>query len=134
VFEFWQKRYGGSHAVSFSPGELPGKFNSQVFIIRERLDRPQLLATSRHVTGGGTDLVDVRWDENTLSGRSLVVAGDPYTLYVTEPSGWRFDGVQCDGAEALAITRRGIVVEAGCQADSSRELSWRVVFARAGGD
>ena len=43
---------------------------------------PFPLGTSRHITQGADDLQDVKWDAamKTLSGKSHVVAGDPYEL------------------------------------------------------
>jgi len=108
VFEFWQRRYHGADLTgSFTPGALPRRFNSQVFVIRAKQDHPQLIATGRHITGGGPDLVDVSWRPSTRVARSgraqargptasweaeRVVGGDPYELFLTEPPGWRFRG------------------------------------------
>ena len=51
VFDFWPRRSLGHHLTSFKPGPLPAAFRSQAFVIRERLNRPQLLATGRHPGG-----------------------------------------------------------------------------------
>ncbi|MGZ5515783.1 MAG: glycoside hydrolase family 36 protein, partial [Candidatus Aminicenantales bacterium] len=80
VFEFWTKRLLGSFSGSFAPGPLDPLFRSQALAIRERTSHPQVLATSRHVTCGGVDLVDVRWSGRTLTGTSRVVAGDAYEV------------------------------------------------------
>ena len=130
VFEFWQKRLVGEFTAAFGPGPLPAPFNSQVFIVRERLDRPQLVATGRHITGGEPDLLDVQWQNGVLSGRSLVVGGDPYEIYLTEPAGWRLVGVECDGAEPSAIARESGLSRATCRADTSREVAWRARYER----
>ena len=37
VFEFWQRQLDLPEADSFRPGDLPPRFHSQVFVIRERL-------------------------------------------------------------------------------------------------
>jgi hypothetical protein len=128
VFEFWQKKYVGAHTLAFAPGEISARFNSQVFLIRERLPRPQIIATSRHITGGGVDLLDVQWKDGVLAGRSRVVRDDTYEIYLTEPSGWELTEMQCDGAKPLKIERQGLVVKTGCQPDASREVAWRALF------
>ena len=79
VFEFWTKRLIGSFSGSFFPGPLDPHFRCQALVIRERKPDPQVLATSRHVTGGGVDLADVRWAGGKLSGTSRVVAGETPT-------------------------------------------------------
>ena len=91
VFEFWERRLLSPEGESFAPGPIAAAFNSQVFIIRERLPHPQVVATSRHITGGGVDLLDVSWKDGVLSGRSRVVGGEPYEIFVTEATGggWR---------------------------------------------
>jgi alpha-galactosidase len=128
VFEFWQKRSFGTHTVGFAPGPLPSATNAQAFIIRERLDHPQVLATSRHVTGGGPDLLDVAWDGSSLSGRSEVVGGDPYEVYVTEPRGWALTSFTCGAAPALAIAHKGGYALAGCAAPASGTVAWSARF------
>ncbi len=130
VFEFWQKKFLGSFSKSFAPGALPSKFNSQVFIIRERLARPQLVATNRHITGGGVDLVEIAWNENELRGRSRLVGGDPYEIYLTEPEGWTLSGVQCEGGRSLPTERQGEIVKSGCRSDTSREIAWSARFQK----
>ena len=49
-------------------------------------DKKQILSTSRHISQGGFDLVNV-WldDEDVLHGRSKVVAGEPYVITVYDP-------------------------------------------------
>jgi alpha-galactosidase len=130
VFEFWQKKYLGAFTKSFAPGPLPGKYNSQVFIIRERLPQPQVVATSRHITGGGVDLIDVAWSESLLTGISRVVGGDPYEIYLTEPAGWQLSGIECDGGAPLEAERQGEIVKTGCRSDTSRQILWRVRFQK----
>jgi hypothetical protein len=130
VFEFWEKRFLGTHTHAFAAGPLPARFNAQAFIIRERQAHPQLLATSRHVTGGGPDLSDVAWRDGTLAGTSTVVAGDPYDIYVTEPAGWTFSGISCEGAgsSASAPERVGGSVKTGCRPAAAGTLRWVARF------
>ena len=55
-----------------------------VLAVRELLDRPQAISTSRHLTQGLVDLGDEAWDaaSSTLSGTSRVVGGDAYELRI----------------------------------------------------
>jgi hypothetical protein len=128
VFEFWNRRPVAVEKDGFVPGPLSRPFNSQVFIIRERLARPQVVATSRHITGGGVDLLDVAWKDGVLWGKSRVVGGDPYTLHLTEPDGWRFAGLQCEGAKPGPVTREAGLVVAGCEASRAGEIGWQARF------
>jgi len=130
VFEFWERRFVAPEGESFSPGPIPPAFNSQVFVIRERLPRPQVVATSRHLTGGGVDLIDVSWKDGILSGRSQVVGGEPYEIFLTESATWRLAEMQCEGASPLPIARQGTLAVSGCAPTASREISWRARFEK----
>ncbi len=55
-----------------------------VLAVRPVLERPQLIATSRHITQGLADVTAERWDSatRTLSGISETVTGDRYELCI----------------------------------------------------
>jgi hypothetical protein len=128
VYEFWSDRLLGSFTGGFGPGPLDHVFRSQALIIRERRPHPQVVSTSRHVTGGGVDLADVRWKDGVLSGRSRLVAGDPYEIVITEPEGFRLEGFEADGAAPQEIRREGIVLKVRFTAAESREIGWTARF------
>ena len=119
--------------MSFSPGPLPLPFNAQALIIREQLGRPQVLATNRHVTGGGPDLLAVQWSDGVITGRSAVVGGEPYEIYFTEPDGWALFGITCIGAAPVSVERRRGYVRAGCASAVSGPVSWSARFDRVPG-
>jgi hypothetical protein len=129
VIEFWTKKLLGVFRTSFDPGPIDKTFRSQAFCIRERQRNPQLLATSRHITAGGVDLIDVGWSEQALAGRSTLVAGDPYVLYLTEPNGFTFDRLSCSGAAVEKTERDGSLVKATLRSDNNGTVQWRAQFA-----
>jgi hypothetical protein len=131
VFEFWERRTVNAGRESFVPGPISSRFNSQAFVIRERLSHPQVVATSRHLTGGGVDLLDVTWKDGVLSGRSLAVGGEPYDIYMTTSAGaqaWRLAEVQCGAGIRSTREARPPLVTATCLPTSSGEMSWRARF------
>jgi hypothetical protein len=130
VFEFWAKRLLGSFTGGFSPGPLDPKFRSQAFVIRERRPSPQLLATSRHVTGGGVDLDDVRWDGAALTGKSRGVKGDPYILYLTEPAGFAFERADASGARVEKTERQGGLLKITLAPDGGGAFSWSAAYEK----
>ncbi len=101
AFEFWTKRPLGIVRDTLRAGPVDPRYQVQVFCLRPRVDHPQLLATNRHVTCGGADLVDVAWRARTLSGTSELVAGDEYDIYLTQPAGYHVASVEADGAAAV---------------------------------
>jgi alpha-galactosidase len=130
VFEFWSKTLRGSFRGTFAPGPLDPRYRSQAFIIRERKPGPQLIATNRHVTGGGPDLENVHWDGGILSGKSRAVPGDPYILYLTEPAGYQFDKAEATGAKVVNCDRDGGLVRIMLSADGDGAISWKATYVR----
>lgn len=86
VFDFWgQKLLGvskGRMDVTIDPHD------TRVLLIHTLLNRPQLVGTSRHITGAYS-IKDLAWDgsNSRLRGSSETVAGDPYTLWIYIPAG-----------------------------------------------
>ncbi|MCX6569313.1 MAG: hypothetical protein NT147_09750, partial [Candidatus Aminicenantes bacterium] len=133
VFEFWTRRLLGSFSGSFAPGPLDPVFGSQALAIRERQPRPQVVATSRHVTCGGVDLADVRWADGRLSGKSVVIAGDPYELFLIEPEGYRLDKFDCPGATVIEIKNEGLMVRVKLLFGASGTVDWSAGFGAVPG-
>jgi len=100
VFEFWTRRYLGLRHDGFPMGTIDPRFGAQAFCLREAVDHPQVVATNRHVSCGGVDLVDVRWRDDALVGVSEVVPNDEYIVYLHEPVAFGFVDVHADGAQA----------------------------------
>jgi len=132
VFEFWTKTLLGSFTGAFPPGSIDPRYRSQALCIRPHLGRPQLIATNRHVTCGGVDLLDLDWDGGRLSGRSLAVGGDPYVLYLTQPQGYELAGVECRGADVAKKEKDGALVKVTLLAAKSGEIEWTASFSQAG--
>jgi len=132
VYEFWTKSLVGSFQEAFTPGPIDPSFAVQVFCIRGREPRPQLLATNRHVSCGGVDLADVAWRDGTLSGQSDLVANDTYEVYLTEPPGWRFVDAAAEGAELVGSERSGAVRVVRLRAAQATRAAWRVRWERGG--
>ncbi len=130
VFEFWSKSLMGSFKESFRPGGIDPQYNCQLFCIRERQPHPQVIATNRHITCGGYDLEDVVWKDTTLSGKSAVVAGDTYILYVSEPQGFALKDTSCEGAEIQEIEKGDGLIQISILPLENRTVSWRVDFEK----
>jgi alpha-galactosidase len=106
-FEFWTRRPLGVVRDTLRPGGIDPRYGVQVICLRPRMDHPQILGTSRHVTCGGPDLREVAWSDNTLSGVSELVAGDPYQVYLNEPDAYHFAGAEVAGARLVSQKRGG---------------------------
>lgn len=85
VYEFWNDEFIGLQEDGFTTELRPCA--SKVFAIRKYTGIPQVVSTTRHITQGGVDLLDVRYDQTTkvLSGVSHVVKGDLYKISAYDP-------------------------------------------------
>ncbi len=83
VHEYWSDTFHGVVSGSLTV-TLPACATA-VLSIRKKTDQLQLVSTSRHITQGAADLVQVSCRDDVLSGVSKVVKGDPYTIKAYDP-------------------------------------------------
>lgn len=142
AFEFWSNRM----IPPFSGGlreRVPAR-SSLVFVVREVVDHPILLGTSRHVTQGAIDVLEEAWNasQRTLSGAGRVVGRDPYELRIlafsgpdqTAPSQAAKAEVSPDDRAAgvtIALTQHAGLVRARILSPTSRTVRWSLSFAPA---
>ena len=88
------------------------------------------MATSRHITCGGYDLEDVRWENYVLTGKSRIVADDPYILYVTEPAGFSLKKASFNGKEIREIERKGSLAQISFLPAESMTLKWKLEYKK----
>jgi hypothetical protein len=85
VFDFWGQKLLGVFRDRMEIQIEP--HDTRVLLMHRLLNRPQLVGTSRHITGDYS-ILDLSWDGSSgLHGRSQTVPGDPYTLWVYVPEG-----------------------------------------------
>lgn len=130
VFEFWTKQFRGIFRSQWTPGSIDTAFNCQAFCIRERLQHPQLLATNRHISCGGLEISDLRWEDNTLQGVSDLVANDKYIIYLYEGTGYTFDRVILQDAAFLGSEKRGQVRMITLLSSKGGTVEWKVRYKK----
>jgi hypothetical protein len=93
----------GEHALELPPGpsavrRLELRVPAGPQAPSERALR-SLISTTRHISQDGVSLLDERWDAamRILSGRSAVVSGDPYTMTLHLPQGFKLQSVEASG-------------------------------------
>jgi hypothetical protein len=126
-FEFWTRTPLGIVRDVLNPPPMNATYLVQSICLRPRQDHPQVLATNRHVTCGGPDLLDVAWRGTDLEGASTVVNDDDYVLYLTEPPGYRLASVSADGATAADEGVRAGTRQVRLTGGSGR-VSWHVKY------
>ncbi len=127
VYEFWSGRFLGVCRDGFA-ADAQDPMGLSSYALRARQPHPQLVSTSRHLSQGGVDLVDLRWDATarTLSGLSRVVAGASYELVLF---GGEAESATCDG-QAVGIRRTGDLVRVSWTPARSGTQEWSVQFRR----
>jgi len=99
VFDCWQEQLIGQFEEKIDV-EIP-PHGTRVFSVHRKLDRPQLLATNRHLTGAFS-VVAQEWDdsEKILQGTSETVPSSEYSLYFFIPEGIKVQEVNINGANS----------------------------------
>ncbi|MCB9028660.1 MAG: hypothetical protein H6545_06055, partial [Bacteroidales bacterium] len=128
LYEFWSDTFLGTVSDTIRFGSINPAWNCQLFCIRPAQPHPQVVATSRHISCGATDLSGVAWDNNTLSGTSKPVPSVEYVLLVHEPSGYRSSGVTITGGKLISNTRNGAVRRITMVNDDGGEISWKLDY------
>ena len=126
AFDFWNRKFAGTFKERLAV--TVDSHDSRVLLIHRDLKRPQVLGTSRHITGAYS-LDDVRWDESKrrLAGTSQTVPGDAYQVWIHVPSG-----------ETVVAVKASIAVEHKLEgelltltfAGSGTPVKWEALFGK----
>ncbi len=130
VYEFWSQEL-----IAEAKGQLTLRLEPtsvQLLVIREKLDVPQVLATDRHVTAGGIELADVRWnaEANTLSGVAIGKPGMAWSLAVHVPAGYSWAEGSRSHTGFHSVHRDGEVLRGQVRFDTADRLEWSLRFMR----
>jgi hypothetical protein len=130
VYDFWADAFLGEHKGSLTT--LVKLAGCRILFFHAQADHPQLLSTNRHVTGGGIELRDLRWDESRgeLWGRSKLVGGDDYSVTLHVPRGYGFSEMKADCEEFRADTRAPHLVRLWFKNRRDKTITWRARFEK----
>jgi hypothetical protein len=125
--DFWADRYLGEVRGALTL-EVPA-MSCRVVSLRAASGRPQVISTNRHLTQGGVELLDLRWDDRdlALTGSVQAVARNPYELVVHVPAAFALD--QLDGLET-PDDASGLVQRWRVPGLATAPLAWRARFTR----
>jgi hypothetical protein len=102
VFDFWGQKLLGTFEGRMDV-TIDGH-DTRVLLIHPLSNRPQLVGTSRHVSGAYS-IRNLAWEStsNRLRGSSETVAGDDYTLWFYVPAGVTVSQVRAGTKGAAAV-------------------------------
>ncbi len=131
-FDYWAnelvKPFAGQLKRTVAPGSC------QILAVREKVEHPQLISTSRHITQGLIDVQDEEWNstQRALSGRSDLVGGDQYELRIAIPGegNWKIDkAVVADANCNIRVSaERPNIARVVIETNENREVNWSVSF------
>jgi len=128
VYEFWSKRLVPVARSGFrAPAGEKGA--TQVFAIREKLDRPQLVSTSRHISQGAVEVTSLNWMPgiNAIEAVSSLITGETYEIVVRAPAGWKPREVRI-GVSDVVPKIEGELVRFELKSASTEPMFWTISF------
>ena len=95
VFDFWNQKLLGVYRDRMEIDIEP--HDTRVLLVHPLQDIPQLVGTSRHITGAYS-ILEMEWNSpgNNLRGLSETVKGETYSLFIYVP-----DGIKISQAQAM---------------------------------
>ena len=130
AFDFWNQALLGVVSDRMSI-EVEGH-DTRVVLVHRLLNRPQLIGTSRHITGAYS-IQDLAWNaaSNTLQGLSEIVPGQDYTLFIHLPPGAAAASTPTasTGGKAIPVRqeRKGDLLSVSFKSPES-PVAWQVKF------
>ena len=128
VFDFWNKQYLGAFRENIAI-ELRAHA-SRLLAVRRKLDRPQIVSTSRHITQGAAEIKSMAWDnkKNILSGISAVVDGESYEIFIRIPCefAWDSDASTCQLIEKHKMDIYRVLFPVS----DNQDIHWQIAFTK----
>jgi hypothetical protein len=100
-----------------------------VFHVHARLERPQLIANSRHITGAAGILKQSWTSSMTLQGTSDTVPHAPYTLFFYVPEGFEFEKALAQGVAVDCVPGSDGLLKVSFPGQKA-PVDWSVRFAK----
>lgn len=129
IYEFWTKRLVGTFKGNWEvPAVQP--YDCNIYSVIEKLDRPVLISTSRHVRQMAFDILELSYDNKNkiLSGKSRAVAGDPYQLRIYVPDGFLPLRTELSSGLTSSMKIDGNLLTVDYTSTNSENIKWKIFF------
>ncbi len=125
VFDFWKQKFLGIFNKSIELDIEP--HDTRVLHIRPLLQRPQILATDRHISGAYS-IETLEWDatKQTLTGSSKTIPGNTYSLFLHIPGKFLLSEIRSK-AETIPEQISENVNRVTMKADD-KITNWSIIF------
>lgn len=130
AFDFWEQKLKGK--VSGSITELIPAHGTTALVLKLTAAFPQLLATSRHITGA-VSIRRTEWEAEgkTLHGQSSIVPDAPYSLFIHVPDGMEVKEIKANGELMYSQLEEGLLevkFSGKFNNNSLGRLNWSIYF------
>lgn len=127
AYDFWADRPMPDVRGSYKDS-IPAN-SCRVVALRAVEGHPLVISTSRHVTQGMIDVTEEKWADNTLSGKSKVLANEPYELRICVDKGWSLKEVDVQGVKLKPeVTETEGLLRVRFTAEENTTVSWKISF------
>ncbi len=126
IYEFWSDKMLGVFKTEFKLDPLEA-YGLESLAIREKLNRPQLLSTNRHLSQGAAEIEKMLWEDQTIKGRSRVIIDDNYVISIYVPDGFQFKTALINGKKAKTV-QNGNVLKISYLPEQTASVSWEISF------
>ena len=125
VFDFWNQEFLGISNESIELDIEP--HDTRVLFIRPLHQRPQILATDRHISGAYS-IEKLEWDTEklTLMAASKTISGETYSVFLYVPGNFRISSINSKAEVDLEKIREN-VFKVAIKADD-KKTNWSIIF------
>jgi hypothetical protein len=129
AYEFWSRQLIGTFKGKFVTRPL-SPYDCDIYSIVEKLDRPVLISTSRHIRQMAFDIKDLAYDgqQRVLRGVSRAVARDPYQLRIYVPDGFAAKRVELSDGLTPRMAINGSLLTVDYTSSTGKDVEWKVFF------
>jgi hypothetical protein len=122
VYDFWNDTYVGSFKGSGTLTQTLRPGEARMLSVRKVQDHPQIVSTSRHIMQGHLDLSDVKWENNSLSGKAMVAGGDPTRIVIA------LNGRTPVATPGMRISADGKLAVITLERQKNETIEWNLAF------
>ena len=134
IYDFWNDRFVGTVSGNASIEQTVAAGEARMLSVHAVQNHPQWISTGRHLMQGYVDLVKKpEWNvaENTLSGTSSVIGGEPYRITLAL-NGYSPKKVTANGAIADITIRTDNknLADLVLKVKETQEVPWKIAYSK----
>ncbi len=127
VYDFWNNQFIGILKGDAVLTQNLRKGEARMMSVRLKENHPQVLSTDRHLMQGYVELSDVRWNNNTLSGKAEMVEKEPMKIIIASNGKKGYSTKTSGGTSTFKILPEGLV-ELTLLSSQKGQLQWTLAF------